>query len=84
MIAAPKPSITQKVVKIISRVKRIKPSKLRISSDLSKEFGFDTVDVVSIIWELEKSFKIVIPDEVPLNTVGQFVEYVSSQTQPAR
>jgi acyl carrier protein len=80
MISAAVPSVTQKVVKIISKVKRIKPSRLRISADLSKEFGIDTVDLASIIWELEKSFKIEIPDEVPLHTVGHFVDYVSSQT----
>ncbi|GGK86424.1 hypothetical protein GCM10011405_37680 [Rufibacter glacialis] len=78
------PSVTQKVVKIISKVKSIQPSRLRISSNLSKEFGLDTVDLVRIIWELEKSFQIEIPDEVPLHTVGQLVEYVSSQTQKTR
>ncbi|WP_181303985.1 acyl carrier protein [Rufibacter sp. XAAS-G3-1] len=81
--AAVPPSVTQKVVKIISKVKSIQPSRLRISTDLSKEFGFDTVDLVSTIWELEKSFKIEIPDEVPLNTVGDFVEFVSYQTKKA-
>ncbi|GGK87209.1 acyl carrier protein [Rufibacter glacialis] len=80
MITAHTPSVTRQVVKIISKTKEIKPSRLRVSADLSKEFGFDTVDVVDIILELEKSFKIVIPDEVPLNTVGDFVNYVSTHT----
>ncbi|RNI28858.1 acyl carrier protein [Rufibacter latericius] len=74
------PSVTRQVVRIISKTREIKPSRLRASADLSKELGFDTVDVVSIIWELEKNFKIVIPDEVPLNTVGDFVDYVSTHT----
>ncbi|MFC6998995.1 acyl carrier protein [Rufibacter roseus] len=80
MIPATSPSVAQKVLRVISNVKSIKPSRLRTSADLNKEFGFDTFDVVSIIWELEKIFKINIPDEVPLRTVGDFVEYVSSQT----
>lgn len=80
MMTAHVPSITKEVVKIISKTKEIKPSRLRVSSNLSKEFGFDTVDVVDIILEVEKSFKIVIPDEVPLNTVGDFVTYVTSHT----
>ncbi|WP_207431789.1 acyl carrier protein [Sabulibacter ruber] len=75
------PSIAQRVVRIISKVKEIRPSRLRTSSNLSKELGFDTVDLVGVIWELEKNFKINIPDEVPFNTVGDFVEYVSRQTQ---
>ncbi|GAA4306379.1 acyl carrier protein [Nibribacter koreensis] len=80
MITAQTPSIAKEVVKIISKTKEIQPSRLRVSSNLSKEFGFDTVDVVDIIIQLEKSFKIVIPDEVPLNTVGDFVEFVSTHT----
>jgi acyl carrier protein len=80
MVTATAPSIAQKVVHIISRIKRIQPTRLRVNSQLHKELGFDTADVVDIILVLEKRFKIVIPDEVPLNTVGDFVEYVSSHT----
>ncbi|MFB9862895.1 acyl carrier protein [Rufibacter immobilis] len=80
MIPVAIPSVTQKVVKIISQIKEIKPSRLRITSHLNKELGFDTVDLVDVIWELERNFKINIPDEVPFHTVGDFVEYVSSQT----
>ncbi len=81
MISLAAPSVTQKVVEIINDVKRIRPSRLRTSSDLSKEFGFDTVDLVSVIWELEKSFQIDIPDELPLNTLRDFVDFVSSHTK---
>lgn len=80
MMTVHTPSITKEVVKIISKTKEIRPSRLRVSANLSKEFGFDTVDVVDIILELEKNFKIVIPDEVPLHTVGDFVDYVSTHT----
>ena len=72
-------SIQNEVIKIISRTKEIKPSRLRTSANLSK-FGFDTVDVVDIILEFEKNFHITIPDEVPIDTVGDFVNYVSSHT----
>jgi acyl carrier protein len=71
-------SIEQQVLRIISKRKAIKPSRLRVSSNLSRELGFDTVDVVDIILELERRFKITIPDEVPLNTVRDFVRYVAS------
>lgn len=74
------PKIANEVINIISRTKEIKPSRLRSSANLSREFGFDTVDVVDIILELEKSFKIQIPDEVPIDTVGDFVDFVSTHT----
>jgi acyl carrier protein len=83
MRTQPASTIQNEVIKIISRTKEIKPSRLRTSANLSK-FGFDTVDVVDIILELEKNFHIVIPDEVKIDTVGDFVDYVSSHTpQPA-
>lgn len=73
-------NIEHQVINIISKTKEIKPSRLRAHANLSREFGFDTVDVVDIILELEKSFKITIPDEVPLDTVGDFIHYVSTHT----
>ncbi|MCA8832231.1 acyl carrier protein [Hymenobacter pini] len=76
---APK-TIQQQVLRIISKRKAIKARRLRIGSDLSREFGFDTVDVVDIILELERNFHITIPDEVPLATVGDFVKYVVTHT----
>lgn len=80
--SAPK-SIQQQVLRIISKRKAIKPQRLRIGSSLSRELGFDTVDVVDIILELERSFHITIPDEVPLATVGDFVSYVESHAKAA-
>ncbi len=73
------PDIEHQVINIISKTKEIRPARLRASANLT-QFGFDTVDVVDIILELEKKFKIVIPDEVPLTTVGDFVKYVTSNT----
>jgi acyl carrier protein len=80
MKTQPAPNIESQVIKIISKTKEIRPARLHPSANLSREFGFDTVDVVDIILELERNFQIVIPDEVPLNTVGDFVDYVSSHT----
>ena len=72
-------AIEREVIRIISKTKEIRPARLQATARLSQDFGFDTVDVVDIILELEKSFHIIIPDEVPINTVGDFVEYVASQ-----
>ena len=72
--------VTHEVIKIISRTKALQPSRLRPNSNLSRDFGFDTLDVVDIIIELEKNFHITIPDEVPVNTVGDLVQYVTTHT----
>ena len=72
--------IASEVIRIISKTKSVKPSRLREHSDLTRDFGFDNLDVVDVILEVEKKFQITIPDEVPLSTVGDFVRYVSSHT----
>jgi len=71
-------AIEREVIRIISKTKEIRPGRLQAKARLSQDFGFDTVDVVDIILELEKSFHITIPDEVPIDTVGDFVDYVAS------
>ncbi len=74
---APK-SIEQQVLRIISKRKAIKAVRLRPTASLSRDLRFDTVDLVDIILELERSFHITVPDEVPFYTVGDFVRYVTT------
>ena len=69
-------SIEQQVFRIISKRKAIRASRVRKTASLARDLRFDTVDVVDIILALENQFHIVIPDEVPLYTVGDFVRFV--------
>lgn len=73
-------AIEKEVFRIISKTKKIKADRLQVDKRLSQDFGFDTVDLVDIILAVEKNFHITIPDEVPINTVGDFVDYVSAHT----
>lgn len=80
MIANRNQKIAHEVIRIISKTKEVKPSRIKERSDLSRDFGFDNLDVVDLIFEMERKFQITIPDEVPLTTVGDFVHYVSTHT----
>lgn len=83
MIASSTPvnkTIEKQVLRIISQHKAGRPVRLRVTSSLDQELGFDSLDVVDIILALEQRFHIVIPDEVPLATVGDFVTYVAEHT----
>ncbi|MDX5419102.1 MAG: acyl carrier protein [Hymenobacteraceae bacterium] len=80
MLTTTDKAIEREVIRIISKTKEIRPARLQANARLEKDFGFDTVDLVDIILELEKNFNIVIPDEVPINTVGDFVDYVASHS----
>ncbi len=73
-------AIEKKVIRIISKTKEIRPVRLKANKRLSQDFGFDTVDLVDIILELEKNFQITIPDEVPIDTVGDFINFVETHT----
>ena len=76
----PAGAIEQQVLRIISKRKAIKAVRLRRTASLTRDLRFDTVDVVDIILELERSFHITVPDEVPFHTVGDFVRYVTAHT----
>ncbi|WP_299826516.1 phosphopantetheine-binding protein [uncultured Pontibacter sp.] len=68
-------AIRQEVVKIISSFKKITPQRLVSVNDLT-ELGFDILDVVEIILKLEKKYKLTIPDDVPVYSVDDFVDYI--------
>lgn len=40
------------------------------------EVQFDLVDVVDIILEVERHFHFTIPDEAPVDTVGDLMHYI--------
>ncbi len=82
MSPASVPAIAHEVMRIIMRHKRVRPERIRPRTRLYEELHFDTVDVVDVILDLEKRYHLVIPDEVPLHTVGDFVKYVARH-QPA-
>ena len=71
-------TLTRQVRALIHQRKGVEARSLRLSTDLSREPGFDTVDVVDLILEVERRFHLTIPDEVPLTTVGDFVRYVGT------
>ena len=76
-------TIEQQVFRIISKRKAIRASRVRKTASLSRDLRFETLDVVDIILELERNFSIIIPDEVPLYTVGDFVRYVREHAAAA-
>ncbi len=75
------PSIARQVLYLIGERKAIRLGRLRRNLQLARELCFDLLDTVDIILELERSFHITIPDEVPFVTIGDFVDYVVAHTE---
>jgi acyl carrier protein len=51
-----------KVISILASVKHIPREKITLESSLA-DLGFDSLDTISMLFELESAFQISIPDE---------------------
>jgi acyl carrier protein len=74
-------TLKQELVQLINVHKNVAPAQLFVQS--FDEIGFDTVDLVDIILEVEKAFHTYIPDDVPLNKVDDFVSFLTSDSSRA-
>ncbi len=70
------PSTDRQVRHLISQRKHVRMGQLRPATSFAHELHFDLVDVVDIVLAVESHFQITIPDEVPLDTVGDLLRYV--------
>ncbi|MHC2992548.1 hypothetical protein OB13_13505 [Pontibacter sp. HJ8] len=68
-------TLYNEVLKLVSKLKAIDPVKLSGPKGLW-ENGMDIVDVVDIILAVEKKYDVVIPDEVPVYTIDDLVNYL--------
>jgi acyl carrier protein len=54
--------LAEKVITILSTVKHIPREQIKLDSSLL-DLGFDSLDTISMLFELETAFNISIPDE---------------------
>ena len=73
---------------IVSRTKALLIEKLGIdhceipeNAMFKRDLGIDSLDLYEIMMEIEKEFKIAIPDEDAENllTVGSLIEYIKNR-----
>ncbi len=69
--------LTQRVLKVITTVKRLPPGKATIDSSF-QELEIDSMDGVEILFALENEFDITIPDEdaKTIRSIREMVEGV--------
>ena len=70
-------AVAEKVIETLATVKRISADKITVDTNL-QELGIDSLDVFSLLFELENAFKISIPDDDvrSIKTVNDIVEGV--------
>jgi acyl carrier protein len=55
--------ITEKVFAAIADVKRIPPESVSAEQSLTDDLGFDSMDTINLLFNLEEAFHISIPEE---------------------
>jgi len=55
-------AVAEKVISTLASVKRIPTDKITLETNL-QELGIDSLDVFTLLFELENAFKISIPDD---------------------
>jgi acyl carrier protein len=69
--------VAEKVIATLASVKRIPAETITLDTNL-QDMGIDSLDVFSLLFELENAFKISIPDDDvrSIKTVNDIVEGV--------
>jgi acyl carrier protein len=67
--------VAEKVIATLASVKRIPAEKIALGTKL-EDLGIDSLDVFTMLFELENAFKISIPDDEvrSIRTVNDVVE----------
>lgn len=68
-------AVAEKVIATLASVKRIPAEKITLETNL-QEMGIDSLDVFTLLFELENAFHISIPDDDvrSIKTVNDIVE----------
>jgi acyl carrier protein len=79
--------VAQKVIATLASVKRIPAENITLETNL-QDLGIDSLDVFTLLFELENAFKVSIPDDDvrSIKTVNDIVEGVKkilAATPPA-
>jgi acyl carrier protein len=70
-------AVADKVIATLASVKRIPADKITLDTNL-QELGIDSLDVFTLLFELENAFKISIPDDDvrSIRTVNDVVDFL--------
>ena len=73
--------IFKKMQKLLGAQFDVSEDKITMQTDIAKDLGADSLDVIDILMSVEDEFKIEVPDEDAENvkTVEQMVEYVKNK-----
>lgn len=61
----------------------VEEDEIALESSFVDDLGFDDLDMIELLFEVEEEFDIEIPDSEAekINTVGEMVQYIQSQKE---
>ncbi len=73
-----KEEIFSKISKLFSENSAVKESGISMETSIQKDLGLDSMKLVVAVMEIEKLFKVEIPDRklFKLKTVGAMVDFI--------
>ena len=73
-----KPSIEERVTKIVCDQMGTTPDKVSRETSFINDLGADSLDTVELVMEFEDEFETSIPDEQAekIKTVGQAIDFI--------
>ena len=68
-------SVAERVIKVFAAFKKVEPSEIKMETTF-EELGFDSLDGLNLIFELEEEFDIMVPDDKvqSMKSVAEAVE----------
>ena len=68
-------SVAERVIKVFAAFKKVEPAEIKMETTF-EELGFDSLDGLNLIFELEEEFDIMVPDDKvqSMKSVAEAVE----------
>ena len=71
-----------KIKSILAEQLDADPDEMTMETNIAKDLGADSLDVVELLMSIEDEFNVEIPDEEIENikTIGELVEYIEANS----
>ena len=76
----PDKTVAERVIRVFADFKKVSPEEIKTETTFD-ELGFDSLDGLNLIFELEEEFDINIPEDSQdkIKTVGAAVDFIQEE-----
>lgn len=68
----------KEIIKMVALIAEVSPKSLGDNTNFTKDLDFDSLDLVTLISEVEEKYDLEIPDKIikKIQTINDLVEYI--------